>query len=1005
MKKIFLTLLIPFLAQGQEFGSFAVENTNFKQLFNNYRVASPDKIPWVGSWWAYKRNGTTYNGMYGDNSRQLGPTQKFDKFFRLGNKATNWEARNNTCDNQKDPKMKKSCQGWWGHCNAWAGAAIIEAEPRENFLSVSSTGEKIQMTVADQKAYLTELYMETNSSFVGKRVNAEGSDWVFNKRHPTAKTLKDPRYPGSATNYDVFWDVTPKQLFFIFTNYIGVRRVGLIIDRYTGSQVWNQPMAGYRILPIHQNDIQKPEIREGKKVYPVKVRMKMYWAEDGVGELEISKSFDINRTSDEFNYKEEYNKHYSGRSLAFYLFFDSQVRVSSDGKRVLSAGRIVGDGVWYHQTAEGAKSWKGVIENTHPDFIWLPNEIISKTKGRSRPPALTDERVRNLFSQKREIREQREKLENRVDNIRSLSRFKTLQKEILDFRKKGFISEANAVSMLINLKENSTIFARSPSDFLMLTKQGVSDPTSIYKLEMFKFISNNIDFFFSLNPNVTSILSLQKEMLNNSTKGTKTIDAIINLKARALSRINKPNLFIKTIDLGTNNPSKSYKRAMTAFLIGKIKNFMLLSPTVNDVLSYQGYLIELGADYKEIYELKERAIKNVSRYQDYVALLDLGTKDPPKAYRQLVFNLAKENPFINPDSEGLLNVEGNTSFKTFIKNHNLVITRFNYSYKDIMDHKRDGIKLMTRPDQMIGLISPRLNSVSVRYQAMIDDFVYKNIKKMISKTNPGVSDLMGLHKFIFSVESDMEIKKAALDVLKSQDELFKLLDPGKISPTEDYLESIDDFLKNNITYLREKSNPKINKWMRLTQFSKSKKSFLAIKEEGVNLVKGPKDLEFILGNGRVGNPNEELKKELESFLKKHITKMVGLANPTSEELVALTGFAHTIDGRIAIKKAGRDRVKSLEDFAYLLDPFVENPSEDYLKAIEDFKQEFPYKDEEGKIVDVTYLTCTYLLKTRVIKKKKGQFLGAAYDVALACNRAQEKCKENKKFNWKCHKEE
>ena len=121
MKKLILICLIPGTVLAQDFGSFVVENTNFKQLFNKYRVASPDKIPWVGSWWAFKRNGTTYSGMYEANSKEKGPTQKFDYFYGLGEASTDWEAANNTCDKLKKKEMIESCKGWWGHCNAWAG--------------------------------------------------------------------------------------------------------------------------------------------------------------------------------------------------------------------------------------------------------------------------------------------------------------------------------------------------------------------------------------------------------------------------------------------------------------------------------------------------------------------------------------------------------------------------------------------------------------------------------------------------------------------------------------------------------------------------------------------------------------------------------------------------------------------------------------------------------------------------------------------------------------------
>ena len=885
------------------------------------------------------------------------------------------------------------------------GAAIKEVEPTQKFVGENDIGEKMVFTVADQKALLTEIYMETNSSFVGSRNNEKKGDWVFDKDHKISKTLKDSRYPQWGTNYDAFWDITPRQFFLIFTNYIGIRRMGLVIDRYTGSQVWNQPMAGYRILPILPNHIRSPEERDGKTVYPVLVRIKMFWAEDGVGELEVSESFDINRTTDEFKYKEKYNKHYSGRSLAFYLFFDEQLKVSKDGKKVRSAGKIVGDGIWYHQTEEGAGEWKSVIENSHPDFIWLPNEIISNTKNRNRPPTITEDRVRDIFGDKKEIKEEREKLENRVDNIYSLTKFKKLQKDILSFREKGLISDKGAVDLLINLKKNGSIFISNPSGFIRLVNTGLDLPSSYYKLQTSKFIAENMDFFFTLNPNVTSIVALQKEILSNSTAGTKTIDLVLRLKEKGLARIKKSYLFFKLLDIGVERPSKFYKKAMAAFFIGKIDKFMLLSPTVNEILSFQGLLFEMEAGFRPIYNLKEKALKSASRYQDYVALLDLGTTDPPKAYRQLVFNLAKENPFGNPDSKGILKVKAGTSFKTFIKNHQNIVRRLNYSYSDIINHKKAGLEIISHPDQLAELVSPRLTSVSVRYQRLIDNFISSNINTMIEKVHPQVTHLIGLHKFVFDHDTDMDIKKAALKVFINEKEIPILLDPGKIEVSEDYLDSISDFMAKNISVLKALGPSSLEKWLTLTNFSRSVSAYMAVKENALDLIKDPEDLGIIFGSSMVGNPTGDLKDTMDSFLQKNIEKMVAYASPSIEQLVALTDFASSLKGKISIKEAGFGRVKTLEEYAYLLDPYVDSPSKEYLAAIDKFKDSNPFKDENGKIVEVTYVTCAYQLKTRVIKMKKGQFLGSAYDMGLACNKAQKKCKDNRKWNWKCYKKE
>lgn len=403
MKKLFIIFALVFSTQGYSYseGSFGLSNTNFEFLYNNHRLGGPEVAPWVGSWWAYKNNGIDHgeNPNPRNRAKVQSPAYKFDKFFKLGNKTASWERSSHTCDNQTG-ESKESCEGWWGHCNAWAAAAIKEAEPRESF---NKGG--INWNVADQKAIMSELYMENYSLFVGqtnKGVKTE-LDWVFNPDHAESKKLVG----RGVSTYDAFWDVSPRSFFFILTNYLGLKKVGVVIDRFTGDQVWNQPLAGYRLLPISKQFIKPAERRDGKKVYPVLMRANIYWAEDGVWEHAVSLPFNYKTdTSDEFYVGDHHvSKHYKSRSLAFYLYFDKPVQVTSDGLRVKSAGRVVGDGVWYHQTEEGKKLYlsnKISFNDLHPDFMWFPNKVNDEARRNYRNPYVNSNRVTQIMAVKDE---------------------------------------------------------------------------------------------------------------------------------------------------------------------------------------------------------------------------------------------------------------------------------------------------------------------------------------------------------------------------------------------------------------------------------------------------------------------------------------------------------------------------------------------------------------------------------------------------------------------------
>lgn len=355
MKKIILVgilSLTSLVSSAQNDEAALVSKHSFSFLFNNYRVAQPNVIPWAGSYFAYSNNGTAIGINGNERSKEdsaHSPMAKYDKLFNGGQTlATDFEKANHTCDIETfDEETKSSCRGWWGHCNGWAAAALKEKEPRT---TKTYKGEKLE--VGHQKGLLTEMWLSTQSYFVGTTDKTRKTgQWIFN--------VEDPQYKA-------FWDVTPRQFFLIFTNQLGIQKMGVAIDRYTGDQVWNQPVAGYRILPFRKEDVGIKEVN-GLKLNYLNVRMKIYWADDGVLENHVSSKFDINSMSD-LEMDDNVPRDYVMRMLEFKLFFDRPVVISSDGKKIEGDPMMVHDGLWKAQEMEE----NFYVDQTHPDFIWQP---------------------------------------------------------------------------------------------------------------------------------------------------------------------------------------------------------------------------------------------------------------------------------------------------------------------------------------------------------------------------------------------------------------------------------------------------------------------------------------------------------------------------------------------------------------------------------------------------------------------------------------------------------
>jgi hypothetical protein len=297
---------------------------NFAELINKYSRGRPRKIPWVGFWWPYTANGIA-SGRY---SGGASPAGKYDAARGNRTRAQSWEVLNHGA---RVPKV----QSWWGHCNGWCAASALFDEP-----SSTRRVNGISFSISDQKALLSEAAMEVSADFFGNRV-----DWSSDYQ---------------SFKYD---DVIPAQYFLVLTQYMGRLGQVVLIDRYTGDQVWNQPAVGYRF------DYPKPEDYLGAdpsapSVYRIKMRSVLWWGRDDVDPGALTLPFEF-----------ETNAHFDGRVLQFELWLDGPVVFDPNGK-IISSGnvliaregnRLVG-GQW--------KNGEGYLSDAHPDYMWIPFSVL-----------------------------------------------------------------------------------------------------------------------------------------------------------------------------------------------------------------------------------------------------------------------------------------------------------------------------------------------------------------------------------------------------------------------------------------------------------------------------------------------------------------------------------------------------------------------------------------------------------------------------------------------------
>lgn len=194
---VFALLFAVRSAGAQELGTVCLSSRGSDSAFLK-------KMPWSGYWWS-RREGKLAKGWA---SHAESPMQRYDRYVmsRTGNNpgAQAWEQKNH---------CNPTAPSWWGHCNGWAAASIMEPEPcRTRMLN------GITFTVADQKALLSEMCMDVRALFYGNRQNDI----------------------SLATQ-----DIRPDRFHRLLIENIKKRGRGIVADTSWSRSVWNFPICGY----------------------------------------------------------------------------------------------------------------------------------------------------------------------------------------------------------------------------------------------------------------------------------------------------------------------------------------------------------------------------------------------------------------------------------------------------------------------------------------------------------------------------------------------------------------------------------------------------------------------------------------------------------------------------------------------------------------------------------------------------------------------------------------
>lgn len=351
-------------------------------------------VPWSGIWWPFTElklatgwNGTAPDFEYDETAKQWkrkneskpvndrSPLLKYDEYVRLttgtdpqaallectGDEANEFE---HSVYGEKKKKYDEDgiSYGWWGHCNGWCGAALMEKEP---IAPIEVRG--IRFEVADLKGLLSENYWGVESDFTGRRYNKPRAIYADNRQ--VAKDLLAALNAGTpkpvadyikwyetvwqttmsaaakaaakpadfkdeleyfeqwfADTYDAAYkDLEPSVWHRILETVIGRKRLAFVADVTANEEVWNHPAFAYTSTIAHARDF----VESGAQRKEWSVTTTVWYATDGVSESILG----INDFTKTYTYK-----------------------LVTDG----ATGKVL------------RGEWTGASVDNHPDFAWLP---------------------------------------------------------------------------------------------------------------------------------------------------------------------------------------------------------------------------------------------------------------------------------------------------------------------------------------------------------------------------------------------------------------------------------------------------------------------------------------------------------------------------------------------------------------------------------------------------------------------------------------------------------
>lgn len=308
------------------------------------RSGTAKRLPWPGSYWPSYIDSINYRWA-GANSHS--PAAKYGLAFgksgvedavsrdigvdSVPGKSCEQQsdcAKGEVCARRRGEKGGRCAETWYGICDAWAAASLLEREPQK---AVTYGG--VRFEVNDIKALASMAYREgVKFRSISLRCDEQGG-------------------PAHLAKFAACRDTNAGSFHVAVTNLLGRQRRAFVHDRSYDYVVWNFPVVAYRVT--HDTrltaaganqllGVQGPEYAFNDDAVELRrVRLELVW---------------VNVASPNLN-----------GPLTAYLRYFALADAYEYILELDDDGAIVGG------------EWIGASRRNHPDFLWMPVEKVNAT--------------------------------------------------------------------------------------------------------------------------------------------------------------------------------------------------------------------------------------------------------------------------------------------------------------------------------------------------------------------------------------------------------------------------------------------------------------------------------------------------------------------------------------------------------------------------------------------------------------------------------------------------